>query len=151
MHQGDGIAQSQSRFTSSGPELTLQLLQDVGLDFTFLLSTLLQPDPTSNQPHPMFQSHSAQTPGPGYHIEPSPFPSHFADTPAPDHMDPIPGSTAPLALKGRRRPSEGARSTTSREGTPRAQTPESRPMAPPRSARRVDSSHSGRVSSDSLR
>ena len=152
VHQSDCLAQSQGQYSPMSRYSMadgVQLLRDVGLDFTFLLSTLLQPDPMSSQPHPIFSSTLNQTPGPGYHIEPSPYPTHFTDTPAPDHFDPVHGSTAPLSLKGRRRPSEGGRS---REGTPRSQTPESsRPAPPARNVRRVDSNHSGRVSQDSMR
>ncbi|KAK8843984.1 hypothetical protein IAR55_006777 [Kwoniella newhampshirensis] len=62
-----------------------KLLRDVGLDFTYLLSTLLQPDPKSSDPHPIFNNNimMASTPAPGYHIEPSPYVSYVPDTPAP--------------------------------------------------------------------
>jgi hypothetical protein len=93
----------------------------------------------------------AQTPGPGYHIEPSPYPGRF-DTP--DPFESLPSNTAPLALRGRRRPSEGAsmRSAPSREGTSRSGTPDAgRPPPPPRSARRVESGASGRFEDDDLR
>ncbi|KAK6906113.1 hypothetical protein I203_100096 [Kwoniella mangroviensis CBS 8507] len=33
-----------------------KLLRDVGLDFTYLLSTLLQPDPSASSPHPIFNT-----------------------------------------------------------------------------------------------
>ncbi|KAL7421281.1 exocyst complex component exo84 [Cryptotrichosporon argae] len=58
-----------------------KLLRDVGLDFTFLLSSLLREDPSADPP-PSFQL-PAQTPAPGYHIEPSPFVPYVPDTPAP--------------------------------------------------------------------
>jgi hypothetical protein len=96
-----------------------------------------------------------QTPGPGYHIEPSPYPSRF-DTPVPDPFDSLPSSTAPLALKTRRRPSEGTsmKSGLGREGG-RGESPVvgdySRPAPPPRSARRVESGRSERFSDDDLR
>lgn len=59
----------------------VQLLRDVGLDFTFLLSSALQPDPSSTAPvHPIFQTSAiAGTPAPGYHIEPCPFPGFQAE------------------------------------------------------------------------
>jgi hypothetical protein len=153
VYQSCCVSQSKSELTRERLKLTVQLLRDVGLDFTFLLSTLLQPDPTASQPHPIFHNSLVQTPGPGYHIEPSPYPSRF-DTPSIDPFDALPTSTPPLALKGRRRPSEGAsmRSSASRDGTPRTGTPDQgRPPPPPRSARRVGSGVSSRLSEDDLR
>lgn len=87
-----------------------QLLRDVGLDFTFLLSTLISPDPDSPHDIPAINPNfdiAAPTPAPEYHIEPSPYPS-FA--PHDDHeaewpLD-APKTTAPLSINPRltRRP-----------------------------------------------
>lgn len=100
----------------------MQLLRDVGLDFTFLLATLLQPDPASsdNLPHPVFQSAlDAQTPAPNYHIEPSPFPpfeinldTPVASMPDPMSLDKMEGKTAPLAIRRVRPDGGGSRSAS---------------------------------------
>ncbi|WWC91120.1 uncharacterized protein L201_006061 [Kwoniella dendrophila CBS 6074] len=39
-----------------------KLLRDVGLDFTYLLSTLLQPDPSALSPHPIFNTSGSLNP-----------------------------------------------------------------------------------------
>lgn len=95
-----------------------KLLRDVGLDFTFLLSTLLQAPSTSAEPHP--QPHpvfdlpaTAATPAAGFHIEPSPYPGYHADGGYFDQMDvdpatPVPssGGTAPLSFGRKPRTSD---------------------------------------------
>jgi hypothetical protein len=69
---------------AAGPELKIQLLKDVGLDFTFLLSSLLQPTYPSSPSLGGSSNGNARarptlvipssTPGPtGYDINPSPF------------------------------------------------------------------------------
>ncbi|KAK4683859.1 exocyst complex component 8, partial [Tremellales sp. Uapishka_1] len=108
-----------------------KLLRDVGLDFTFLLSTLLRPDPTSSTPLPIFQSNTiAATPAPGYHIESSPYVPFVPDTPAP----PIAGTTQPLQIT----PRSPRHPTVSSAGpvTPGGSAPGS-PVPPPRSERRA--------------
>ncbi|WVQ84675.1 hypothetical protein IAT38_006830 [Cryptococcus sp. DSM 104549] len=57
---GRGVADECLHVTASHNR---KLLRDVGLDFTYLLSTLLQPDPSASSPHPIF-SVSATSPLP---------------------------------------------------------------------------------------
>ncbi|WVF65465.1 hypothetical protein IAT40_000193 [Kwoniella sp. CBS 6097] len=86
-----GVADECIRVTASHNR---KLLRDVGLDFTYLLSTLLQSDPDASNPHPVFNNPSTiATPGPGFHLEPSPYPtsstSYFTDLPS-SSQTPIP-------------------------------------------------------------
>ncbi|WRT69149.1 uncharacterized protein IL334_006133 [Kwoniella shivajii] len=62
----ESVAEECIRVTASQNR---KLLRDVGLDFTYLLSTLLQADPTVSVPHPIFNnSASLSTPATGYHM-----------------------------------------------------------------------------------
>ncbi|OCF35643.1 exocyst complex component EXO84 [Kwoniella heveanensis BCC8398] len=70
-----GVADECIRVTASHNR---KLLRDVGLDFTYVLSTLLQSDPTDSNPHPVLNNPSTiATPGPEYHLEPSPYPGTY--------------------------------------------------------------------------
>ena len=137
-----GIAEECLKVTASHNR---KLLRDVGLDFTFLLSTLLQPDPSSSsniQLHPSFQITSVgETPAiaSGYSlaIDSSPFPG-YAKTPAPeDDIPPPSGSTQPLSInpKSPRKVRPDGTSPSPAPG-PTGSQPAASP-ASPRSTRRV--------------
>ena len=134
-----------------------KLLRDVGLDFTFLLSNLLQEDPTApvsnTQLTSVFESAFMATPAPGYHIVPSPYVPYEPETPVPSTsiamyasnsndryelppasryddqlVPPRAGGTAPLSIPSRS--PRAPKVDLSQEG-------EARPVLPPRSERRA--------------
>lgn len=71
-----------------------QLLRDVGLDFTFLLSTLLQPPSTSTSSVPTF-AFPEPTPAPGHYDPSTPFAGYtIPQTPA-DELNMARGGTSP--------------------------------------------------------
>lgn len=112
-----------------------QLLRDVGLDFTFLLSNLLQPDPNSSNPtdlHPVFNFPS-ETPAAGYTIDPSPYVPYLSETPAPDADIPTMGSTQPLSIAPRSPRKPRASDIAPEDNGLLSPTS---PAPPPRSARR---------------
>lgn len=129
-----------------------KLLRDVGLDFTYLLSTLLQPDPTStsSHSHPIFDlSGTAETPAPGYHIDSSPYVPYIPDTPAPIPEPPVMGNTQPLFVKSPRKARASETTSTAREvgeveegsrpasaDHPGRRSGSASPVPPPRSMRR---------------
>ncbi|ORY33088.1 hypothetical protein BCR39DRAFT_521150 [Naematelia encephala] len=138
----DGVAEECLRVVASHNR---KLLRDVGLDFTFLLTTLLQPDShssSSNAPPVFDLSTMSATPAPGYHIESSPYVPLIPETPAPESA-PITGSTQPLSIRSprRSRPSDASRQPPP---DPRSQDLLSpgngSPTPPPRSMRRLASS-----------
>ena len=114
----------------------VQLLRDAGLDFTFLLSTLLQPPATSSD-RPQSNifdepSFTAATPGAIYQYEPSPFVGSFS-TPMPPENEIDGGAkvTAPLAVRSR-----------PRDLLSPSDMPDTPGLVPPRSARRTPSASS---------
>ncbi|EIW66056.1 hypothetical protein TREMEDRAFT_41093 [Tremella mesenterica DSM 1558] len=123
-----------------------KLLRDVGLDFTFLLSTLLQPNPADTNPEiPSFNlpdfSDFVDTPTVGYQVQPSPFISTFDTSILRFHQtqgrdtEPLVGNTAPLSIRSPRKVREGLLTADERPSSP---TP------PPRSARRSPLPQGGR-------
>lgn len=113
-----------------------KLLRDAGLDFTFLLSTLLQP-PSSDPNRPQSNifdepSFAAPTPGAIYQYEPSPFVGSF-NTPMPPENDLDEGAkvTAPLAIRSR-----------PRDLLSPSDMPDTPGLVPPRIARRTPSASS---------
>ncbi|RSH95179.1 exocyst complex component exo84 [Saitozyma podzolica] len=127
-----GIADESLKVTASANR---KLLRDVGLDFTFLLSNLLQPDPNSSSPtdlHPVFNL-PAETPAAGYTIDPSPYVPYLSETPAPDADIPTMGSTQPLSIAPRSPRKPRASDIAPEDNGMLSPTS---PAPPPRSARR---------------